>query len=286
MRPYRFEPVGEIWRDGALVPATEVTVAATDPAVQSGIGVFETLAVRDEVALDVPEHLERLAAGAARLEIALGDHDALAHGIRSVAAAVPAGNGWLKILALRGSSTIVFGGTMDLTEEGREVSAVLLPYRQSAFDPLAGLKTTNYAGRILALSEAQRAGADEGIWLNSRGHLAEGCTSSVFVVRGRRIFTPSLSDGILPGVVRAIVLRAAQELGIIVHEGKIRLEKLERAEEAFLTSSLRGVRPLIKFEGRPVGRGATGPTTRRIAEAVQQIRTRHSRVIQTPMEGA
>lgn len=286
MKPYRFEAEGEVWRDGELRPAAEVTVALTDPAVQSGIGVFETLAVREGVALDIPEHFARLEHGASRLDVALRERGELSNAVRVVAAAVEGGHGWLKILAMRGGASIVFAGRMDPAEEGRQVSAVLLPFRQSPFDPLAGLKTTNYAGRILALAEAHRRGADEGIWLNHRGHLAEGCTSSLFVIRGRSLFTPSLADGILPGVVRSIVLHVASRTGIVVHEGKVRLEKLERADEAFLTSSLRAVRPLVVFERQPVGRGVPGAMTLRISEQVQSIRMRASRVTQAPMEEA
>lgn len=286
MTPYRFEAEGAVWRDGALLPAAEATVALTDPALQSGLGVFETLAVREGVALDIPEHLYRLTVGAKRLDVPLTERSELAHGIRRIAATVEGGYGWLKIVALRGATPVIFAGRMDPAEEGRPVSAILLPYRQSAADPIAGLKTLNYAARVLALAEAHSQGADDGIWLNTRGHLAEGCTSSIFVIHGRRIFTPSLADGILPGVVRALAVRAARDMGLILHEGKVRLKRLEHADEAFLTSSLRAVRPLVVFERRPVGRGVPGPITRRIAEEVQSVRMRTSRVTQAPMEEA
>ena len=66
------------------------------------------------------------------------------------------------------------------------------------------------------MEQARRQGADEGLWLNSRGHLAEGCTSNVFVVQGGKLFTPAERDGILPGVVRALTLRAARSGGLPV----------------------------------------------------------------------
>jgi len=265
-------PEGPVWLDGALVPSEKAGLALTDPAVQSGVGVFETLAVREGLPLDWEEHLGRLKTTAERLSVPLPDAKMLASAVTALAAQVKGGFGWLKILAVRGNHCAVFSGVMDESEEGRSVSAVLLPWRRSPSDPLSGLKTLNYAAFTLGLEEANRRGADEGIWLNTRGHLAEACTSNLFVVSRRKIFTPGLRDGVLPGVTRSLALRGAQKLGLIIHEGKVRLRRLETADEAFLTSSLKGVRPLVVFQGRPVGRGEPGPITRAVAKEVSALR--------------
>jgi branched-subunit amino acid aminotransferase/4-amino-4-deoxychorismate lyase len=68
------------------------------------------------------------------------------------------------------------------------------------------------------------------------------------------------------------VLSVARRLRWHVHEGRVRLERLEHASEAFLTSSVAGVRPLVRFRGRPVGAGRPGPLTRRIAVEVARLR--------------
>jgi branched-subunit amino acid aminotransferase/4-amino-4-deoxychorismate lyase len=272
MKPFRYEPEGLVWLDGAFVPAADATVGIADPAIQSGLGVFETIAVRDGRPLDLAEHLERLAHGALRMAVDLPVREALDTAARQVAREIQGSHGWVKIVAVRGGRTTAFGGRMDAEEEGRSVGAVLLPWRQNAHDAIAGLKTISYASHVLGLEEARRRGADEGIWLNTRGHVAEGCTSTVFVVTRRRVFTPGLSDGILPGIVRGFVLRAAKQLGIVVHEGKVRLRRLETADEAFLTSSLRGVRPLVRFDGHPVGKGTPGPVTLALAREVSRLR--------------
>jgi branched-subunit amino acid aminotransferase/4-amino-4-deoxychorismate lyase len=90
----------------------------------------------------------------------------------------------------------------------------------------------------------------------------------VFVVRRRKLYTADARDGILPGIVREKVLRVARRLGCIVHEGKLRLKRLRQADEAFLTSSLRGVRPLVEIDGRPIARGDPGPLTLRISTEI------------------
>ncbi len=237
------------------------------------MGVFETLAVRDGCVLDLDAHIDRLDEGARRLRVVLPARDELACAALTVAAQLEDHFGWVKIQAVRSGHCAVFGGRMDPAQEGRAISAVLLPWRRHAAGPLAGLKTLNYAAFALGLEEAARRGADEGLWLNHRGHLAEGCASNVFVIQQRKIFTPGIRDGILPGVTRSLALDAARRLELIVHEGKLRLPRLERATEAFLTSSVRGVRPLVEFEGRPVGTGKPGHLTREIARIVGTLRT-------------
>jgi branched-chain amino acid aminotransferase len=263
---------GAVWVDGEILPYEQATVPIADPALQSGMGVFETLAVRDGCILDLDAHLERLRGTAESLDVELPERDGLVTGARTIAGQLGERFGWIKIQAVRGGHCAVFSGAMDPSERGRAVTAVLLPWRRHAASPLGGLKTLNYAAFALGLEEARRRGADEGLWLNHRGHLAEGCASNVFVIQQRKLFTPSLRDGVLPGVTRSMALEAAAKLKLIVHEGKLRLPRLRNADEAFLTSSVRGVRPLVVFERRRVGSGEPGDITKEIATIVGTLR--------------
>jgi len=265
-------PGARCWLDGAAVPVEELRIPLADPAVLAGLGLFETLAVRSGRALDLEAHLARLEAGCGRLEIApppaalrplLGE---------AVRAAECAACGWLKIIVTAGGRWIVACGPMDPADEGRPARAVVVPWRRNPADPLSGLKSLCYAANTVGLGFARRRGADEGLWLNTRGHVAEGCASNVFAVVGGRLRTPAPGEGILPGVVRSHALAAAGRLRLAAHEGRLRRERLARASEAFLTSSLRGVRPLVALDGRPIGDGRPGPVTRRIAGEVARAR--------------
>ena len=260
------------WLDGRPVPLDELSVSVDDPAFHAGFGLFETIAIRSGRILELDEHLDRMAEAAKRISIPLPTRDELLETSRAAAAAESAQTGWLKIVVTAGGRWMVFTGAMDPAEAGRSVSAVLLPWRVNPHDPRAGLKTLNYAHSLIGMEEARRRGADEGVWLNTRGHLAECCTSNLFVVRHRVVYTASVRDGVLPGTVRRLAIAAARQAGLQVHEGRIRLKRLEQADEAFLTSSLRGVRPLVRFEGKPVGSGSPGAITRRIGEAVARAR--------------
>jgi branched-chain amino acid aminotransferase len=266
------------WIDGRAVRAGEASISISDPAVQSGLGLFETIALREGHLLELDLHLDRLFQAAAKLGLETPSRDALCATALEAAGVGAPDCAWLKIIVTGGGRSVIYRGAMDPAEEGRSVTAVLLPWRRNLHSPLAGLKTLSYAGNVLGLELARSRGADEGLWLNTRGHLAEGCTSNLFVLRGRRLFTPAVRDGILPGVIRGLVLAAARRLGCPVHEGKLRLPRLHGAGEAFLTSSLRGLRPLVALDGRKIGRGLPGPLTRRLATEVARVRQGRLRV--------
>ena len=261
-----------VWFNGRTVPEAEAVLPLSDPVVQAGLGIFETMAVRRGSVLDLAAHLARLKHAATVLSVNLPLDGELAGALAAVVASLPE-VAWVKIIAGRGGLLAVFGAGMDPAEEGRPSSAILLDWRRSHLGPIAGIKTLNYAPFILGIEQARKEGADEGIWLNTRGHLGEGCSSNLVVVRRGKLFTASPGDGVLPGIVRDLALRAAREFRLPVHEGKIRLKRLEQADEAFLTSSLRSIRPLVRFRGRPVGTGRPGPITIRIARKVKEMRT-------------
>ncbi len=261
-----------VWINGQTLPDSEAVLPLSDPVVQAGLGIFETMAVRRGLVLDLPAHLARLRGAAEVMSVDLPLDAGLAGALVPVVASLPE-VAWVKILASRSGLLAAFGAGMDPAEEGRPSSAILLDWRRSHLGPIAGIKTLNYAPFILGTEQAMAAGADEGIWLNTRGHVGEGCSSNLVVVQGGKLFTASPGDGVLPGIVRDLALRAARDLLLPVHEGKVRLKRLEQADEAFLTSSLRSVRPLVRFRFRPVGRGQPGPITARIARKVNEMRT-------------
>lgn len=265
-------PEGAVLFDGRWVAPGDAAFPLADPSVQSGLGVFETLAVREGRVLDLDAHVVRLVASAAVLGVPLPQKDSIASACLTYATHAGSGAGWMKIVAVRSGHWAVFGGAMAPDEEGRSATAIVLPWTRGVDDPLGGVKSTSYAPFALGLEEARRRGADEGLWRNSRGHLLEGCASNLLLLRGRALHTAHPREGILSGTVRAYALDAARAMGFSIHEGRVRMERLLRADEALLTSSLRGVRPLVAVDGRRVGRGVPGPVTEEIARRVAEAR--------------
>ena len=98
--------------------------------------------------------------------------------------------------------------------------------------------------------EATGKGWEEGLLMSRRGRITEGCRSNVFIVRDKTLMTPPLSDGLLDGTVRRKVLQLAKDLGVAVQLRSLSRADLQRCEEAFLTSSLRGVLPIVWLDGK------------------------------------
>lgn len=143
----------------------------------------------------------------------------------------------------------------------RGASAVVADVRRNETSPLSRLKTLNYLDNLLARRAARAAGFDEAILLNTRGDVAEGAASNVFVVRGRELLTPPVDDGALPGIARATVLDLAPTLGLDPREVALALNALRTADEAFLTNSLMEVLPLVRLDAAPIADGRPGPAT-------------------------
>ncbi len=152
------------------------------------------------------------------------------------------------------------GGVYPAQAAVRGWHAVVARVRRDSSSPLAAVKSLSYLPSVLARLEAGAAGADEALVLNERGELAEGAAANLFFVRGGRLCTPELACGVLPGVTRAVVLEEARRL-LPVEEGRYRLKDLLAADEAFVTSALAGVTPLVAVAGRSLGEGRPGPVT-------------------------
>lgn len=258
-------------------PAVHVgatTLPWADPAAQWGLGIFETVAVREGEPRFVPEHLARLASAAAHTSVPLPEAKEMQAAILEAGRGIEGGHGWVKLLISRSGKWTVFGAPSDPKDENRTVSAVVLSGRRHRLDPLAGTKSLASAAHQLGLEEANRLGADEGIWLNDRGHVMEACTGNVFVLKGRRVTTPALSDGALAGITRVRALVALKSMGYAIAEGKVRVDALRDAREVFLTSSLSGVRPVVRLDGRDIGTGRAGSCATRLADKL----TKHPKI--------
>ena len=123
------------------------------------------------------------------------------------------------------------------------------------------IKSNNLLNNALAMQEAFRRGAFEGVMRNYRGELAEGTQSNLFIVKDGAALTPPLDAGLLPGITREFVFEIGPESGIPVREAVLHDEDLYGADEAFLTSSTRELVPIVQVDDRPIGTGRPGPVT-------------------------
>jgi 4-amino-4-deoxychorismate lyase len=261
------------------VVATGPGVAGAGPALDPldlalirGEAVFETVRVYAGRPFRLRAHLERLAASASALELALpAELEELAG--RAVAAAGRR-DAALRIVCTRGReeapAPAAFAICSELPpayeqERRRGLKLVLLTM---ACDPLVraaspwllpGVKSTSYAVNMAAQRAARVRGADDAVFVGLGGELLEAPTANLWWRFGDTLYTPSLQLGILAGITRAALLELAPGLGLRVLDGVFTAEDLLAGDEAFLSSSTREVMPVVEVDGAGVGGGVPGP---------------------------
>jgi branched-chain amino acid aminotransferase len=276
--------VTHAWIDGQLVDAEERWLRVTDRGFQLGDGVFETLRTRRGWPIELDEHLARLAESAAALAIQLDDDagDVLTRAIHELLDAdeLATADAALRITVSRGSlpgrgmlppgwrdarpSVVVQAWpyrppSAELLERGAR--AITSALRKDPSSRLAGVKTTSRADHVFARLEAERAGVDEALFLTIDGHVAEATSANVFAIAGEDLATPPRSAGILSGTTRSWLLGHAGAEGLRPVERDLGRDEVLGADEAFLTSSVAGIVPLVELDRQPIGGGRPGPRT-------------------------
>lgn len=132
------------------------------------------------------------------------------------------------------------------------------------------IKALSFLNNILAKQEATAAGADDAVMLNVNGFLAECTTSNIFFVTNQRMYTPSVTCGILEGVTRNVVMTLARDLEYPLEQGEYLSEDLYEAEECFITNTGIEIMPVTKIGERPIGNGEVGTVCRRLQQAFQR----------------
>jgi len=270
--------------NGRVASPEEAHISVYDRGFLYGDSIFETVRTYGGRPFALAEHLSRLARSAERLFIDLPvsletitaeveQGIALAQNPESSARImITRGSGPLGLdpgLAQNPNRVVLVEPFVPPTAEAYENGIGAITYRtvrSTDATPAAGAKVANYLTSVLAIREARKHDAVEAFIVDGRGNVLEGTTSNVFIVKEGRLITVPEESGILSGITRAYVLRAAERLGLAVVIRDIREEELASADEIFISSTLREVLPVARVDGRPVGSGRPGPLTRRIHE--------------------
>ncbi|WP_328402759.1 aminodeoxychorismate lyase [Streptomyces sp. NBC_00390] len=255
----------KLWVNGALVDAEDARVSVFDHGLTVGDGIFETIKAVHGQPFALTRHLDRLTRSAAGLNLPEPDHDEIRHACDAVLAANPMPLGRLRLtytggLSPLGSDRGEQGPTLvvALGESPRRpdtTAVITVPWTRNERGALTGLKTTSYAENVVALAKARERGASEALFANTVGQLCEGTGSNVFVVLDGELHTPPVSSGCLAGITRALTVEWTG-----AKETDLPLDVLHRAEEIFLTSTLRDVQAVHRVDGRDLT-GAPGPVT-------------------------
>jgi branched-chain amino acid aminotransferase len=266
-----------VWCNGRLLRPAEASIPAADSGFTLGAGCFETLLALRGEPFEWDRHHTRLGAGLARLGLRAPDREDLRAACREVARAAGMERLRLRVTVTAGPQPP--GAALDPLVEPTILLSVSVPPaipesirlmtatgRRNPDSPLSGSKSISYAENLIFLAEARQAGADEALILNTRGEVCEAATANVFFVRHGMLRTPPLESGCLPGVARSLVLEDAAALGLPVETRDCSPDELAGADEAFLTSSTRGVVAITSLDGKEFPL-VPGPVTTRLRAA-------------------
>jgi branched-chain amino acid aminotransferase len=275
----------KIWIDGKLVDKDDAKISVYDHGLLYGDGVFEGIRVYSGRIFECEAHVRRLyeSARAIRLTIPLTPGQLVAAMEQTVKvnnftdcyirAVVTRGVGNLGLSPSKcpGPSVFIIADTIELYpremyEKGMPViTATMTRNHPNAVSPR--IKSLNYLNNILAKIEANDAGVSEAILLNHEGNVAECTGDNIFIVRQGKVFTPSVTDGILEGITRDEIIQLCAGNGIPCFERSIQRHDLYIADECFLTGTAAEVVPVTTIDQRTIGDGRPGPITRRLMDA-------------------
>ncbi len=244
------------------------TVSAEDRGFLLGDGVFDTLAVHDGIPKFLNAHIARLVRHANSIGIVV-DPAVIGTAIEKSVRDFNGQDGVLRTTVTRGvaarglwpdsvgTPTInCLVSQLDRALIGAPVTMIVNSFARNETSPLSCIKSLGYLDHILAAREARMAGADDALFLNTKGALTCSTIGNVFILEGNNLLTPPLEDGVLDGIIRAALFENPP-LGLTVIEQTLTLKRAMAADAMMITNSIRLARPVIrlgdyKFENHAV----------------------------------
>jgi branched-chain amino acid aminotransferase len=280
---------GAVYVNGTISAANDAVVPVYDHGFLYGEGVYETLRTYNRVPFLYDRHCVRLRASARFLDLDVPFSDAeLRTWIdQTMAAAGEMREAYIRVLLTRGVGELTYDlkatpapsliiivkpfeePPARVFEDGITIALVsILRNHPGSVNPI--IKSNNLLNNALAMQEAHRRGAEEGLMCNYRGELSECSQSNFFMVRDGVAITPKSQAGLLEGITRDFLFEVGDELGIPVQRATLVPGDLASAQEAFITGSTRELSPVVRIDDRVIGDGRPGPITRRLLEGFRR----------------
>jgi len=279
--------------NGRITPSREAVISVFDHGFLYGEGVYETMRTYHARPFLFDRHMRRLRRSAGMIQLALPFSDQeLAAQIRATQdAAKLDAEAYIRVLVTRGIGELTYDlkatptpsiviivkpqvdPPADAYEKGVRVVIVdIVRNHPATVNPM--IKSNNLMNSALAMQQALRSNAFEGVMRNYKGELTECTTANLFIVKNNVALTPPLDAGLLPGITREFLFDIGKDAGVEVAEKVLLDDDLLRADEAFLTSTTRELVPIVTVNDCTIGNGRPGPVTwnlltafRRAAEA-------------------
>ena len=279
----------KIWIDGEMVNKADAKVSVYDHGLLYGDGIFEGIRAYNGRIFEEEAHLRRLFESARSIRLSVpqsaGELSEVMYGCME-ANGLSGGDCYIRLVVTRGvgdlgldprrcpkPTTFCIADKIALYppefyESGLKlVTSSFCKNHPNATPPR--VKSLNYLNSILGKIEATDAGCLEAVMLNHLGFVAECTGDNLFIVHDGSVITPPTDAGILEGITRDVVMRLCGHLGIACVERNLVRHDLYTADECFLTGTAAEVIGAIEVDGRPIGDGRPGETTRRLKSAFE-----------------
>lgn len=240
-----------------------------EPGFLFGWGVFETLRVYQGSVPFLKDHLRRLKDGCKKISLIYVDID-YQRQIQMLLKENRLQDAYCRITVFKkreSSGLIIYVAPFTYyndNEYAKGFTAITSPFVRNTRNPLVSVKAISYLENRLAWKAAQDKGKDEALFCNEKGNLCEGSRTNLFFIKRETIYTPSCDCGMLNGITRQKVISQIRRKRLKVQEGLFKPKALRSSDEAFLTSSLMEVMPLVEFDGKSIGNGKSGSMTEQI----------------------
>jgi branched-chain amino acid aminotransferase len=272
----------KIFIDGKFYSERDAKVSVFDHGLLYGDGVFEGIRAYHGRVFKLKDHIDRLfySAKAILLDIPMS-HEKICQAVIESCRVNKLRDAYIRLVVTRGIGTlglnprscknpslIIIAGKIqvypaELYARGMDIVTVpTVRNLHSALNP--AVKSLNYLNNILAKIEANNAGVEEAVMLNSEGFVSECTADNLFIIKNGELFTPPLSAGALYGITRQTVIELARQSGLKVSEPNLTRYDLFNADECFLTGTGAEIMPVIKIDGRVIGTGKPGIITRKL----------------------
>ena len=279
----------QIYLDGEFVPKSQAKVSVFDHGLLYGDGVFEGIRAYSCLVFKLKEHLIRLweSAHTIMLQIPMTQEEMMEAIIETlkrnhlrdayIRVVVTRGVGDLGLDPANCKRPTVFIITDKIVlypesfyRNGMDIITVpTVRNLPEAVNP--ALKSLNYLNNIMAKIEAKNSNYREALMLNHQGYVAECTGDNVFIVKNGILLTPPTYLGALRGITRQAIMDLALRNDIPCQERVLTRHDLFNADEAFLTGTAAEVVPVVKIDGRQVGRGKPGQVTRKLMSAFRDL---------------
>lgn len=247
--------------NGDLIAKEEAKISVDDRGFLLGDGLFETICVYNGKPLFFDRHWERLSHSLKQIYIPLPfTKEGLLANIHELSTANGAAEGKfaLRLTISRGVGSRGINIADDMLPTylititpypapKQNISLRVSSVYRNAKCFLHQIKSLNYLDSIIARHEAKLHGYDEGLFLNTEGCVVEAPIANIFMIKNDEIITPALEDGIMPGVMRAVIIQIAKQMNMTVSERSVKLAEMEAADAVFLTNALVGILVVAKI---------------------------------------